>query len=132
MSYDPQLADNISLLRFRVGDTAETEMLPDGTYQALLDTYAPRMEEAELAVVRALIARYGQQPSAVTIPTLGSVVEWRDRIAAWQRQAARLEAQMVAADASAKGLRTRRVYRFGYGPDDQPAEYVRGTDWTRR
>ncbi len=122
MPYDPQLADNVSLLRFRVGDTDDAaQMLPDETYLALIGTYGTRLDKAELAVVQALIAKYAQQANRVTIPTLGTVVEWTDRLAAWRRQETRLAAAIDAYDNSRVGLRTRRVQRF----TRERAEYVR-------
>lgn len=113
MPYDPSLADNVSLLRFRVGDTNDdAPLLPDATYLALLASNGQRMDKAELAIVQALIVKYAQQPDTVTIPTIGTTVSWRDRLNDWRRQAARLTAEIAAAAGGLGGLRTRQVSRF--------------------
>lgn len=123
-SYDESLADNLSVLRFNVGDTNEAApLLWDATYIGLLAANGLRLDKAELAIVQHLIVKYAQQPDQVTIPELGTQVVWRDRLSAWRERAALLRSQIAAAAGGKGGFRVSRVKRFERGRQLGDGEY---------
>jgi threonine synthase len=100
-SYDEELADDVSRVRFELGDTTvepETDaLLSDETIEAVLAWKGYAAGVAFLA--EGLITRFGQEPDSVRLPS-GLTVSFRDRIAAWTRLAGRKGAQAVATSSS--------------------------------
>lgn len=82
MAYDPTLATAIDRVRFAVGDTAATPLLPDATYTALIATYGESGAAGQAA--GALAVLFAQKPGSVTLPN-GLSVSWASRVSAWQR-----------------------------------------------
>jgi hypothetical protein len=110
MPFDPALADAISRARFNVGDTATAELLPDTTYQAVLDINTsgdPAVTDEAAAtrdIARALAAKYAVKPSQVRLVS-GLSVTW-ERVQQWN-----LIAQGLAGGASTgrgKGFTLKR------------------------
>ena len=84
MNYDPGLADALSRVRFMVGDINPlVDLLPDETYTALLVTSAGDEQLAGRAAARALIARYSQEPSRISVNGIVTV-DWGDRFRLWR------------------------------------------------
>jgi hypothetical protein len=81
MPFDPTLADAISRVRFAVGDTAATSLLPDATYTALLALKADDEVLAARAVAGNLASIYAQQPDSVS--SAGESAAWRSRVSHW-------------------------------------------------
>lgn len=79
MAFDPTLADPISRMRHAVGDTGDTPLEPDATYQAVLTQHG---EELGVAVIaQGLAVRYAQRPSSFT--TDEGQFTWADRVRTW-------------------------------------------------
>ena len=104
MAYDPTLDTPLDRLRFQLGDTdSAAELLPDGTYTAVLTAQAALSDDdaviergAALALLDGLIAKFAQMPSKVANDK-GASVEWRDRLEAWKALRVRLLADAAAA-----------------------------------
>lgn len=109
MPYAPALTDPISRLRFAVGDTAATELLPDATYSALLTQTGNSELRAARAAAAHLAARYAQQPASLS--SAGKAINWPERVAQWNRIAAGEIPAGVAAILGAGVARGRRIVR---------------------
>lgn len=109
-SYDPNLADPISRLRFNVGDIAAPGYAPDETYTAKLTehtttatgddgTTTATTDEASATrdVARGLAAYYATRPDSIA--DAGSRLTWGKRIDQWNR----------IADGKAGGAKSRRA-----------------------
>lgn len=97
MAYDPTLDTPLDRLRFQLGDTdSAAELLPDGTYTAVLLAQDDDETAAALALLDGLIAKFAQMPSKVATDK-GASVEWRDRLEAWRALRTRLLAVVAEA-----------------------------------
>ncbi|HEU4327377.1 MAG TPA: hypothetical protein VFS21_29840 [Roseiflexaceae bacterium] len=102
MAFDPALGDPISEMRFAVGDTQAVELLPDTTYQAVLDRSQqagqpePDVAAATRTIAAALAARYAIEPDSISDD--GTTITWRKRVDHWT-----LIAQGKAGGTSAAG-----------------------------
>lgn len=80
MPYDPTLPTDKDYVRFVLGDTETTELLPDTQILAVLATNTRNGTIALLA--QGLAARYAQRVDRVTLPS-GLSVAWSERVKYW-------------------------------------------------
>lgn len=120
MTFDPSLSDPISRMRFALGDTGEPPLLPDETYEAVLEASGGDERLATAKLAGALVVRYSQEPSRVTTVS-GQTVEWRDRLAAWST----LASSAAPGGTSTAGIQAHRPIRADR--QGSCAEYYRGT-----
>lgn len=125
-SYDPALSQQVSRIRFTLGDTdPDAALLDSRTILAMLAQFAtddagnpvlPAAQErwATLELARGLVTRYAQDPVVVT--NEGQTTNYTSRLAGWQAVVARLEAQGTAT----AGVVTRRATR---GPSTCVGEF---------
>jgi hypothetical protein len=102
-SFDEELPSDLDRARFELGDTTveseEDALLSDEAIAAVIAWKGYTAGVAYLA--EGLIARFGQEPDSVRLPS-GLSVSFRDRIAVWTRLANRKAASAnAAADGSA-------------------------------
>ena len=112
MTYNNTLATATDRIRFAVGDTGTTELLPDATYTAVLEQVANDEGAAVRRIAAALAVQYAQQPTSLY--DSGSGMRWGDRVAQWNK---------LARGEIASGLAARSA-KTNIG------QITTGTDWT--
>jgi len=102
-SYDEELPTDLDRARHLLGDTdvdpEENALRSDEHITAVLAAEGS-VEAAVAFIADGLIAEFGQEPDTVRLAS-GLSVSFRDRIDAWKRLVARMEAQIAQAVAAA-------------------------------
>jgi hypothetical protein len=85
MAFDPNLADPVSRIRFALGDTGTTVLLPGGetTYTALLAQLGGNERATMRHAAAALATYYATKPNRIS--DLGSSLSWDERVDQWNR-----------------------------------------------
>ena len=108
-TYNDDLSDAISRVRADVGDTADPGLLPDATYDAVLDIHTDADDVTDEAaatrdIARKLAAKFAVKPTQVRLVS-GLSVTW-ERVQQWN-----LIAQGLAGGASAGRARGFTIVR---------------------
>lgn len=98
-TYDELLEDDVSRIRVQLGDhtfeAPEDALLSDEHIEAVL-AWKGGITAALAFLAEELLARFGQEPDSVRLPS-GLSVSFTSRIPVWTRLAGRMQAQLAEA-----------------------------------
>lgn len=118
-TYNPSHQRALDRLRYQLGDVdTAAPLLPDATYEGVLDLQTNDERAAALVLLDGLITKFAQMPKrASTNSGSGAfVVEWQNRLEGWTALRTRLLAEVAAEVATDTAPVARTSSRIGIAP----------------